>query len=489
VDKDTRERLSDVLAIGALTCASGVLIDAGILCSNDGSHYALVRAIGDTGSFVIDPYVLYTRYIDISQYGGHFFSDRPPGTAMLAVPLYLLGRLVSSVPAAHEFSVTLLSVLAAWVACSATYWIARQLGHSRAAARVAAITLALATPLRSYASTLFHHATAAALVSVVAALCLDHAARPRRTSRVVAALLAGYAVGVDYQTCLPTGVLLASALVPMRRERGPAVRALVEVVVAGGLGLVPLLVYDSACFEGPLDFANYHQVHFTVVHSISGIYGGSVMDGLFGLFFHPRSGLLFWSPVLLLVLFFAPLLARGDHRRGALCLGLAMLPFVVLTSRNYEVGAGSTRDARYLTPILPLFAVGLATAWDRALERARAGKTGLIALYVVLFTLSVQLQVVKHVARWVRNGEAWLPLFRSTTDPLATTLAFLGWAFPHPIAALAILVLGLVGARVVLQSGPAGPASGGSSTLGGDPYYVTVGSGSPRRVLARAEIT
>src|SRR5262249_57338790 len=129
-----------------------------------------------------------------------------------------------------------------------------------------------------------------------------------------------------------------------------------------------------------------------------------------------------------------PCEAWGICRRGALCFGLAMLPFVVLTSRIYEVGAGSTRDARSLTRILPLFAVGLATAWDRALERARAGKTGLIALYVVLFTLSVQLQVVKHVARWVRNGEMWLPLFRSTTDPLATTLAFLGWALPHPIA-------------------------------------------------------
>src|SRR5262249_31693819 len=92
---------------------------------------------------------------------------RPSSLSPPAVPLYLLGRLVSSVPAAHEFSVTLLSVLAAWVACSATYWIARQLGHTRDAARVAAITLALATPLRSYASTLFHHATAAALVSVV----------------------------------------------------------------------------------------------------------------------------------------------------------------------------------------------------------------------------------------------------------------------------------------------------------------------------------
>jgi hypothetical protein len=68
VQPATRERLSDILAIGAFVVASGVLIDAGVVCSNDGSHYAIVRAIGDTGSFVIDPVRLVhvgRRHLDV----------------------------------------------------------------------------------------------------------------------------------------------------------------------------------------------------------------------------------------------------------------------------------------------------------------------------------------------------------------------------------------------------------------------------------------
>jgi 4-amino-4-deoxy-L-arabinose transferase-like glycosyltransferase len=459
VKPDTRERLSDILAIGAFVVASGVLIDAGVVCSNDGSHYAIVRAIGDTGSFVIDPYVSYTADVDISTYGGAFFSDRPPGTAFLAVPFYLVGRLFSSDPAAHEFAASLLSVFAAFVACVCTYWLARQLGRSRAGARMAAITLGIATPFRSYASTLFHHAVAAMLVSLVAVLALDHIARPRRSTRMIAAVLSGYAVCVDYTTCLLTGMLLLGALIlPLRNERGEMLRAFGEVVAAGVVGLVPLLAYNAACFGSPFSLAYDHQVHFSMMHSMSGIYGGSVPDGLFGLFFHPRSGLVFWSPVIALALWFGPSLMGGADapdtvKRDARLLGIALVPFVLLTSRYYEVGAGAARDARYLMPMLPLLLVPLAAAYDRALARADGGpekaRPALLIAYAVLLTLSIELQVAKHLARWVRNGEFWLPRFETSTDVGTTVVHFLGWAFPHPLAALVILVAGLAASRAV----------------------------------------
>lgn len=443
----TLERASDLVAIAAVALASAVLIDAGVVSSNDGSHYALVRAIGDTGSFVIDPYVAYTRDVDISEYGGHFFTDRPPGTAMLAVPFYLVSRAVSSDPRAWELGAALLSALMAAIACGGAYWLARDLGASRSGARVLGIVLAIATPLRSYGSTLFHHATAAALVTLCAVLSLDHARTPRRATRVVAAFLAGYACSVDYTSCLATGVLLIAALLPMRTTRGPLGIAVVEVVLAGVAGLAPLLAYDQACFGSPLSLGYDHQVHFGMMHSMSGIYGGSMPDGLFGLFFHPRAGLLFWSPVLALALVHAPRLMR-EHRAQALTLALAITPFVLLMSRYYEVGAGASRDARYITPIVPMLAVPLALAWDDGTERlARLGRAGRLVLFVVLATLSVELQIGKHLARWVRNGEFWPPLFASAPHPEQTVMHFLVWAFPHPIAALVVLALGLLLAR------------------------------------------
>ncbi len=443
------ERASDLVLVAAITVASAVLIDAGVVSSNDGSHYALVRAIGDTGSFVIDPYVEYTYDVDISEYGGHFFTDRPPGTAMLAVPFYLAARVVSGDPRAWEFGAALLSAVMAALACGGAYWIARELGASRGGARALGFTLAVATPLRSYASTLFHHATAAGLVTSCAALALDHARRPRRATRVIAALIAGYACSVDYTSCLATGALLAAALWPLRKTPGPLALATLEVVLGGVLGLVPLLAYDQACFGSPFSLGYDHQVHFGMMHSMSGIYGGSMPDGLFGLFVHPRAGLFFWSPVLVLAPVYAAHVVRAD-RRTALVLALAVTPFVLLMSRYYEVGAGASRDARYITPVVPMLAVPLAFAWDAAVSRrGTTGKGDLVAIFVVLGAASVCLQIGKHLARWVRNGEFWIPLFQSGEHLATTSVHFLAWAFPHPIAALVVAGMGIAGARAL----------------------------------------
>ena len=65
----------------------------GVTSSNDGSHYALVRTIVERGSFEISPYLSFTENQDYAFNGERRFSDRPPGTALLATPIYALSYL------------------------------------------------------------------------------------------------------------------------------------------------------------------------------------------------------------------------------------------------------------------------------------------------------------------------------------------------------------------------------------------------------------
>jgi len=65
-----------------------------ITTSNDGSHFALTAALYEDGSLIIDKYIAYTTFVDFNFKDGHFFSDRPPGTALLALPFYHFGRLL-----------------------------------------------------------------------------------------------------------------------------------------------------------------------------------------------------------------------------------------------------------------------------------------------------------------------------------------------------------------------------------------------------------
>src|SRR5574341_2320068 len=64
---------------------------SGITSSNDGSHYALLRAIVDEGRFRIETYAQYAEGNDLAIRDEVWYSDRPPGTALLCIPFYVAG--------------------------------------------------------------------------------------------------------------------------------------------------------------------------------------------------------------------------------------------------------------------------------------------------------------------------------------------------------------------------------------------------------------
>ncbi len=75
-----------------------------ILTSNDGSHFALVSALVEEGSVKINNYVEHTHFIDYNFKDGDYYSDRPPGTAFLSIPFYLIGKLVQKTGLDHYLS-------------------------------------------------------------------------------------------------------------------------------------------------------------------------------------------------------------------------------------------------------------------------------------------------------------------------------------------------------------------------------------------------
>mgnify|MGYP001080625548 CR=1 FL=1 len=56
-----------------------------IICSNDGSHFALVSALVEKGSVKINDFVNYTRMVDYAYKDDEYYSDRAPGTAFLSI--------------------------------------------------------------------------------------------------------------------------------------------------------------------------------------------------------------------------------------------------------------------------------------------------------------------------------------------------------------------------------------------------------------------
>src|SRR5690349_20194850 len=154
----------------------------GIISTNDGSHFALTKALAVDGTARSDPYVNYAAiqppsgtptvddYRDLSIYDGHFFSDRPPGSACLAVPFDWFGDVVDAVSGRWELEFALLLVtmqpaVLGMVTVLALALLARGLGAGWPAAVVTAAIGGLMTLVLKYETLVYSHITGAAFVT------------------------------------------------------------------------------------------------------------------------------------------------------------------------------------------------------------------------------------------------------------------------------------------------------------------------------------
>lgn len=142
----------------------------------------MTKAIAADGTVWIDAYVNYTAiqpprgtpttddYRDLSYYDGHFYSDRPPGTALLAVPFYWLGHVAAALSGRQDLDfplryVTMLPPLLGAATALALALLVRGLGAGWPAAIATAASGALWTLLLKYATLLYSHITGAACVT------------------------------------------------------------------------------------------------------------------------------------------------------------------------------------------------------------------------------------------------------------------------------------------------------------------------------------
>ena len=188
---------------------------------------------------------------------------------------------------------------------------------------------------------------------------------------VLAGLLGGLAVVCEYPLAIAAGIVGLYALMP--GAPGLVRRAL---AYGGGLaaGIAPLLAYQWWAFGSPLHLAYADAVAktgFTGHHEI-----GLNDDGFFGitlprpgtaleLLFSGR-GLLTLAPVLVLAIAGVVALRRDRrHHAEATTIGAIALAYFLYNAGYWLPLGGGSPGPRFLIPILPFLALGLAVAWRR----------------------------------------------------------------------------------------------------------------------------
>ena len=388
---------SEAFLFAVLFVSFGFFYQGGF--SNQNSRYDLALALVYDGTYAIDSF--HTNTIDKVKAGEHFYLEKSPLLAYLALPAAAFTRLcvareefVHSEPLgdlslylATLFSVGLFSALAAVLFFRLLATVRPGLDEKT---RLALALLAyLGTLLFPYSTVLFGHAVTAGLG--VAFLGAAHGALLHATARryFVSGLLAGLVVVSEF----PCALLVAPLAMALCVCGG---RWSLFFILGAGIPGLGLLAHNWASFGSPFQMG-YGQLHGSPFETGMGV-------GLFGISW-PRSwvalellfgayrGLLVYSPALLLAILGYVHWIRDRKSDRLFCLGaFAGCAALVLGISGYSFWQGGpVFGPRHLVPLIPWLALGWAFAIDTPAQRRSLVFLGVLSVGISLAGTAVYL--------------------------------------------------------------------------------------------------
>ena len=428
--------------------------------ANEHPRVYLLKAIVYDHSFAIDRQV--QRYVwvsDLSKWDGHLYQNKAPGSSLLVVPVYAAVRLVAGEP---SLAVTMwlcrivAGIIPALIFLFLMWRFLERFTPEPEVRTLVMVAYGLGSMAMTYAMLYFSHQLSAVCIAGAWILIVDNK-RP-----VIAGLLAGCAVLVDYQTAfaiLPLGVYVIA--------RSP--RAIPWLIAGGIAPLAVLLAYHAICFGSPLRTGYATAIVYGSDHA-HGLLGMTTprTAAIWGTLFAANNGLLVLMPWLLLAI--PGGIALWNRERPVLATSLGVCAVflyfiwsIVFWRGGWEIGP------RYVTAmlpfLLPLVAVGVAELrrTPRVLELA----CGMIVASIAIYTLaaatlpywpdSLRDPLVEVTFRLVGDNAAspslgsacGIPGLLGVVPALAAAAGVTGWAIVK-VAGRTALAFAVVVAIVIL---------------------------------------
>jgi hypothetical protein len=340
---------------------------------NELSRFEAVYAMAEEGTFAIDGAIAKLGdHEDKAVSGGHVYSNKAPGLAFAAVPVYRLLRLVLPPPSSSTGGTLFFLLRLATVGLASILAVARLARRlpPRAAPLVAA-ALALGTPFLYYARSFLSHTWSAALLFLAwdALRVAEERTAHRRVGALVflCGLLSGWAVISEY-----TVVPFAALLILRAGARG-AWRRILVAALGAAVPAVLLLAYQAICFGSPFT-PSYAREAYPA-------YAELARQPLFGLtlprpallldyLFHPARGILVFSPFLAWAAAgFVQWWRSREERPDCLFAFAGTAAFFVLMCGYPNWHGGWSLGSRYLVPSFFFLAMAAGRALESPLSR------------------------------------------------------------------------------------------------------------------------
>jgi hypothetical protein len=441
---------------------------------------ALTVALIEHGSTSIDALADLTG--DKADRDGHYYCDKAPGTSFLAIPVaaafiavvnprgddalwqddgkisVAFGALIA---VSAALTVALLTALSVALLCD----IVQRLGASLGCAVAIALIDGNGTPVWLWATGLFGHSAAAALLVMGFHALLKAAENGKREGwwALWCGIALGWAVLMEFTAAVPVSMLLIFALL-QSPSPGAHWRRLGLIVLGGIPELGLLLAYNGAAFGSPVELGYSHTSLFDGMQT--GFFGLGLpsLSVLWEITLGNRRGLLCLSPVLALFPLGAVYAVVSARWRilGALWVLIVAYYFLLNSGYVYWDGGFST-GPRHVTAGLPFACLVLAPLWERGGLLARRAIVTLGAVSGVLCLIAVSVDTAMPDDPALTIAGYLLPRFWQGpfNGGLAFVLHNLGWPGVTPV--LPFLPLwGLMAAALLRQVRDASPRSFGA---------------------------
>jgi len=362
---------------------------------NQNSRFDLTRAVVEQGTLSIDSFQENTG--DKALRDGHWYTDKAPGLSLLAVPAYALVHAVraGAVVAGSYLGTVCAVALPSALAALQLFALGRLIGLSAAWAAALTLAYALGTLALPYSTIFYGHQLSAALGLSAFALVW------RRRAPMLAGLLLGLAVAVDYTSVVLVIAVMGYAVVKLR-ARG------VLWLIAGGVPIALALgAYHAAAFGHPL--ALPYEFVLQEHRRMGWFMGIAAPDPrvMGALLVGPYRGLFFGSPWLVAGIPGLAVLARRGFRAEAITCGGIAFAYLLLNAGLVDWHGGWAMGPRYLVPAIPFLAVGamgLVLAWPAGTPARRmlagvGGAAVAVSFALMLMGTAVRPDVPLTIAR------------------------------------------------------------------------------------------
>lgn len=386
---------------------------------NDNASLDLTMAIVDEHRFEIDSYANNTG--DRAYYKGHYYSDKVPGTAFLAVPLYsAYETFVGKIPYYNSLdednpswkyqlflflAISLISAVCGSLTIVLVYKISRYFTSNNLHRNLMIIVLGLGT-LIPHAGRQFNSHAISTFFIFLSFYLVFKMKKEKTDYSLFAGLAGGFAVLVEYRVIIIlTGLLII--ILTLKKWRW-----ILKFVIGASVFYLILLSYTYAIYDSPFSahtrYADESIWNEVIAKESCGalqsarsplatVYSSfiksfeyqfkrpqkRVIIRVTKLLFDPFKGLLFYSPIMLLSLLGLFWMYK-KYKIETLVIIVCLIIYIFHLSSPALWWMGLSFGPRHLTPFIPFFMIPLLHAFKK------------ISIRIVLFfiTISVLISII-----------------------------------------------------------------------------------------------